>query len=61
MELSVFEEQIIKTETDLNGPSLEQDYPPLISIKRELDTFHPPFLSDQVDILDYYSYNLVQF
>ena len=49
MELSAFEEeQVIKTEPDLNETSLEHDYPPLISIKREPDTFS----SDQVEIKD---------
>ena len=51
MELSAFEEeQVIKTEPDLNETSLKHDYSPLISIKREPDTFNPPFLSGQVEI-----------
>ena len=50
MELSALEkEQIIKTEIDLNETSLDQDYPPLISIKRDFDTFNQ---SDMVEILD---------
>ena len=53
MELSAFdEEQIIKTEPKLIIPSLELDYPPLISIKGELDIFNQTFSSDQVEKLD---------
>ena len=53
MELSVIEEeQIIKTETDLNEISLEQDYPPLNSIKREPDTCNKSFSSDYIEEMD---------